>query len=458
MKAWKGFLMCGLQLLGVGCSLAEEGAAPWPVTVTNAWSVTLPGMAGFTASADGRRLLVNVQPLGEPYAVVALNERGKELWRRAATTGKIYTGGITTDGTRGASTAYQVDEKQQQVCTDVAVFSMADGKVLATHTYTAPWHGEMDGFFVPMASISPNGKFLLCVDPLSRFIEVYEILLDRLQLRWSAKDVTPPLPNNEEWDTITWLSDSSGIVLGTEQGTYYQITHEGKRGWSLPPLADTEGALPGGGATVSTAPTGNILSVWGSTRPQAWKGNPSNVQPDFGQIEGVETAQIQVGFHLVKNDPPVITTLRALGWLGSDWGSLARVSAVKHDRELLAVLLFDRQPIFACLPISLAGAPATAVSTFTPMSNLQGGGSVSVAWALGHSLLATVSPIPVAPRTTHTQLAFYNYAGKQLWSTTLPEEPASTDAALYFAPYGRTVYVGTIAREGGTITKFTLDK
>lgn len=460
MKIGQKLLMFGFIILSIGCGLAANEVTPWSVTVSKSWAVSLPGMAGFTASADGQRLLVDLEPGAGSTAVVALDGQGKELWRHTATTGKIYAGGITTDGSRGASTEYQVDAQQQKVRTRVTVFSMIDGMVLAAKTYTLPYHGEMDDLVVPVATISPNGKYLLCANPRFRFLEVYEIQADHLQILWSVKEVTPPLPMDGEWEAVSWLPDSSELILSTWRGDYYQISRGGKRGWSLPSISEPER----GGATISTAPTGNVLTVWGNSPAKEWIGNPSAVQPNFDRIEGIETAQAQVGFHLVSidrvtNDTPIIKTVRGLAWLGSDWGDLQRVNAIKQDREILAVLLFTRQPMLAQLPISSEETPATTVSTITPLSNLQGGGAVSVAWALGHSLLATVSPVPVEDNTAHTQLAFYNYAGKQLWSTELPEEPASPeDGALYFTPYGRFVYVGTIAPDGGTITKFTLDK
>jgi hypothetical protein len=234
MKIWHEILLFGIIILGTGCSLAADVAAPWPITVTKAWAVALPGMEGFTVSADGRRLLVDIHPMNGHYAVVALDAQGKELWRHTAATGKIYSGGMATDGSRGASTEYHVDEQQKQVRTKVAVFSMTDGKEQASKTYTFPYNGEMDDLFVPVATISPNGKLLLCTEPLYRFMEVYDIQADHLQLRWDVDKVTPQLPKDDEWETITWLPDSNGIVLSTRRGQYYHVIaiHHGTRdGW-----------------------------------------------------------------------------------------------------------------------------------------------------------------------------------------------------------------------------------
>lgn len=144
-----------------------------------------------------------------------------------------------------------------------------------------------------------------------------------------------------EWEAVSWLPDSSELILSTWRGDYYQISRGGKRGWSLPSISEPER----GGATISTAPTGNVLTVWGNSPAKEWIGNPSAVQPNFDRIEGIETAQAQVGLIKDAHDKGYRVTV-----------NLMAISAIQERELEEALTILAATPVCAIYIVDSFGA------------------------------------------------------------------------------------------------------
>jgi hypothetical protein len=458
---------------------AADEAAPWPVKVTQEWTTLVPRLSGMQVSADGRYVLATA---GHDYGdmmIVCLNDAGKELWRHPSTAGRMRLGGIANDGALGAGTEFWLDRDNGIIHSTVAVFTMTDGRALATKSFAFPYpKDQADDLLVPEASISPDGRFLLCADPINRFVEMYEIKSGDLALLWSGKGVLPKLPANDAGAYTEWLPDGAGILVSTEQGVYDQITRGGVRGWRITGPSDGGHALsaspigrggplglrvpsPSGGAYgLSLSPPEPLLTIWGNTFLEEWPYNPVPIAPDSGTYRGLEAEGSSLTFYEVGHEPyeslpPVVRTLRGLSWSGGDWGRLRRVEAIKDGLSVLAVLFFEKQTMLVRLPCSTDEIQNPAVSTIVSMETVTDIDAARVAWASSRSLFGVLTRVPRRPTVAEERgrLSFYDYSGTQLWTGELPKPPLSAGQTLYLSPDGRVVYVATY----GSVTRFTVD-